>query len=61
MPVLHFGCRLYADDVCSVGNVRFEYPGVRNGKLWVDPRSAKCESYDPRGMEAYKKLRMDYS
>ena len=32
-PFFAFGCRLY--EACTAGNVRFEYPGVHDGKLWA--------------------------
>ena len=57
MPDFAFGCRLYEDEACSAGNVRFEYPGVSSGKLWVNPRSVKCEFYNPTAMNLYTWLR----
>lgn len=38
--IFKFGCRLYGSDGCTGANVRFAWPGVSNGKLYVDAR--KC-------------------
>lgn len=54
IPQFAFGCRLYEGESCNAANVRFEYPGISAGRLWVDPKSAKCEFYDPAAAKWYE-------
>ncbi|KAF2632748.1 hypothetical protein BU25DRAFT_417340 [Macroventuria anomochaeta] len=56
IPAFAFGCRLYEDETCSAGKVRFEYPRVSSGKLWVDPKSVQCKFYNQAAMNLYKWL-----
>lgn len=49
-----FGCRVYGSDDCNGANIRYAWPGVSDGQLFVNARSVRCEFYDPDAMDIYK-------
>lgn len=52
--MFRFACRVYGSDDCTGANVRYAWPGVDNGRMYVDTRSVRCEFYDPDAMNIYK-------